>query len=113
MPESRIVIRNGFVVSVDPEIGDVPNCDILVEDGRITAVGTGLEITDAEEIGASGTIVDPCGQGREPKRRARRRRSAPGPWNCRGFSRLPARKSGPLRVARGTGSCDVGALTSA
>ena len=59
MPESRIVIRNGFVVSVDPEIGDVPNCDILVEDGRITAVGTGLEITDAEEIDASGMIAIP------------------------------------------------------
>ena len=59
MPESRIVIRNGFVVSVDPEIGDVPNCDILVEKGKIAAVGRGLGITDAEDIDASGMIVIP------------------------------------------------------
>ncbi len=55
----RIVIRNGFVVSVDPEIGDVPRGDVLVEDGKIAAVGQALEVSGAEEIDASGMIVIP------------------------------------------------------
>ncbi len=56
---ARIVIRNGFVVSVDPEIGDVPGGDVLVEDGKIAAVGRGLDVSGAEEIDASGMIVIP------------------------------------------------------
>jgi cytosine/adenosine deaminase-related metal-dependent hydrolase len=55
----RTVFRNGFVVTVDPSIGDVAHGDILVEDGKIAAVGQGLEVSDAEEIDASGTIVIP------------------------------------------------------
>jgi len=55
----RLVIRNGFVVSVDPDIGDVPNADILVEEGKIVAVRRGLEVSDAEQIDASGMIVIP------------------------------------------------------
>ena len=59
MPTNRLVIRHGFVVSVDPDVGDVPDCDILVEDGTIAAVGPGLEVGDAEEIDASGMIAIP------------------------------------------------------
>jgi 5-methylthioadenosine/S-adenosylhomocysteine deaminase len=54
----RMVIRNGFVVSMDPEVGDVPNADILVEDGKIVEVGRGLQV-DAEQVDATGTIVIP------------------------------------------------------
>jgi 5-methylthioadenosine/S-adenosylhomocysteine deaminase len=55
----RLVIRNGFVVSMDSEVGDVPNADILIEDGKIVDVGPGLEMGDAEEIDATGMIVIP------------------------------------------------------
>jgi 5-methylthioadenosine/S-adenosylhomocysteine deaminase len=55
----RMVIRNGFVVSMDAEIGDVPNADILVEDGKIVAVGPGLDAGDAEVVDATGMIVIP------------------------------------------------------
>jgi 5-methylthioadenosine/S-adenosylhomocysteine deaminase len=54
-----MVIRNGFVVSVDPDIGEVPSADILVEDGVIAEIGRGLSVADAEEVDASGTIVIP------------------------------------------------------
>ena len=42
-----------------PRIGDIPNGDVLVEDGKIVEVGRGLEVADAEEIDATGMIVMP------------------------------------------------------
>ncbi|MDX6402113.1 MAG: hypothetical protein QOF27_2719, partial [Gaiellaceae bacterium] len=35
MSSQRLLIRNGFVVSMDAEIGDLPEADVLVEDGVI------------------------------------------------------------------------------
>jgi cytosine/adenosine deaminase-related metal-dependent hydrolase len=55
----KLLIRNGHVVSVDDSIGTVPNCDVLVIDGKIEAVGPALEVGDAEVIDASGTVVVP------------------------------------------------------
>lgn len=55
----RLLIRNGFVVSLDDQVGTLPGCDVLVQDGLIAAVGRGLEAGDAEVIDASGTIVLP------------------------------------------------------
>jgi cytosine/adenosine deaminase-related metal-dependent hydrolase len=54
-----MVIRNGFVLSLDPEIGEVAGGEVLVEDGKIVAVGRELDVSDAQEIDASGTIVMP------------------------------------------------------
>jgi 5-methylthioadenosine/S-adenosylhomocysteine deaminase len=59
MSVDRLVIRNGFVVSMDGEVGDVPNADVVVEDGRIAAVGQGLDVSGAEEIDAAGMVVLP------------------------------------------------------
>jgi cytosine/adenosine deaminase-related metal-dependent hydrolase len=58
MTSQRLLIRNGFVVSMDPEVGDVPYCDVLVEDGKIAEVGRRLE-ADAEQVDATGMIVMP------------------------------------------------------
>jgi 5-methylthioadenosine/S-adenosylhomocysteine deaminase len=55
----RLVVRGGFVVSMDPNIGEVPNADILVEDGKIVEIGPRLEVGDAEIVDASGKIVLP------------------------------------------------------
>ena len=55
----RLVVRGGFVVSMDPEIGEMPNADILVEDGKIVEIGPKLDVGDAEEIDASGKLVLP------------------------------------------------------
>lgn len=56
---TRMLIRNAFVVSVDPAIGDIDGADILVEDGRIAAVRPGIEAPDAELVDASGCIAMP------------------------------------------------------
>ncbi len=59
MSSQRLFIRNGFVVSMDPAVGEIANGDVLVEDGVIVEVGRGLEVGDAEEIDATGMIVLP------------------------------------------------------
>lgn len=53
-------IKGGTVVSVDDKIGTQPNCDVLVEDGTITAVGKGLaNPSGVPVIDASDCIVSP------------------------------------------------------
>src|SRR4029079_6023222 len=59
MSAQRLLIRNGFVVSMDPEVGDIPNADVFVEDGKIVEIGRGLSISDAEEVDAAGMIGMP------------------------------------------------------
>jgi 5-methylthioadenosine/S-adenosylhomocysteine deaminase len=59
MSSERLLIRNGFVVSMDPGVGEIPNGDVLVEDGKIAEIGRGLGVSEAEEIDATGMIVMP------------------------------------------------------
>src|SRR5919201_859861 len=59
MSSQRLLIRNGFVVSMDYAVGDVPSGDVLVEDGKIAEIGRGLDVSEAEEIDATGMIVMP------------------------------------------------------
>jgi 5-methylthioadenosine/S-adenosylhomocysteine deaminase len=59
MGSQRLLIRNGFVVSMDPDVGDIPNGDVLVEDGAIVEVGRSLEASEAETIDVTGMIVMP------------------------------------------------------
>src|SRR5436309_431428 len=59
MSSQRLVIRNGFVVSMDPDVGNVPSSDVLVEEGKIVEIGRGLEGSDAEQVDATGMIVMP------------------------------------------------------
>jgi imidazolonepropionase-like amidohydrolase len=46
----RMVVRGGFVLSLDPEVGEIPGGEILVEDGKIAAVGRDLAVSGAEEV---------------------------------------------------------------
>ncbi|HZT16044.1 MAG TPA: amidohydrolase family protein [Gaiellaceae bacterium] len=59
MSSKRLLIRGGFVVSLDPDVGDVHRGEVLVEDGVIVDIGADLGVTDAEEVDASGMIVMP------------------------------------------------------
>jgi 5-methylthioadenosine/S-adenosylhomocysteine deaminase len=52
------LIRGGTVLSMDPEIGDLPKGDVLIEDDRIVAVQPEIN-ADAEVIDATGFIVIP------------------------------------------------------
>jgi cytosine/adenosine deaminase-related metal-dependent hydrolase len=54
----KLLLRNGTVLTMDPEIGDLRHADVLVEGGRIAQVGTGLTV-DAEVLDCSGKIILP------------------------------------------------------
>lgn len=54
-----LLIRGGTVVTVDPAIGTLNGADVLVRDGRIAEVGSGLGAQDAELVDAAGMIVMP------------------------------------------------------
>lgn len=41
---NRLLIRNGLVIDTDPAPSVRPGCDVLVENGRIAAVGTNLVV---------------------------------------------------------------------
>ena len=60
MPK-ELLIKGGHVVTVDPELGDLPVGDVLVADGVITAVGPDLAPATAgvEVVDAAGRLVIP------------------------------------------------------
>ncbi|WP_330357354.1 amidohydrolase family protein [Streptomyces chartreusis] len=55
---NRTVLRGGHVLSMDPDIGDLPQGDVLIEDGRIAAVRPDIS-ADAEVLDMTGRIVIP------------------------------------------------------
>jgi 5-methylthioadenosine/S-adenosylhomocysteine deaminase len=55
---SRILLRAGHVISMDPRIGDLPEGDVLIEDGTIAAVEPEIG-ADAEVLDMTGRIVIP------------------------------------------------------
>ncbi len=59
MSTQRTLIRGGHVLSMDPAIGELPQGDVLIEDGVITAVEPSVGDVDAEVIDATGHIVAP------------------------------------------------------
>jgi 5-methylthioadenosine/S-adenosylhomocysteine deaminase len=54
----RILLRGGHVLTVDPDLGDIPGGDVLIEGDTIAEVGKGIQ-ADAEVIDTSGDIVIP------------------------------------------------------
>jgi 5-methylthioadenosine/S-adenosylhomocysteine deaminase len=59
MASSRLLIRSGTVLTLDPQLGDLSPGEVLVDDGVIVAVGTDLGVTDAEVIDSGDSIVMP------------------------------------------------------
>jgi cytosine/adenosine deaminase-related metal-dependent hydrolase len=59
MAKDRLLIRGGTVITIDPSLGDFDRADVLVEDGKIVAVGPDLQVTDAELLDATDRIVLP------------------------------------------------------
>lgn len=55
----RTLIRNVFVVSADPAIGNLDGADILIDGTDIAAIGHGLRADDAQEIDGRGHIASP------------------------------------------------------
>jgi cytosine/adenosine deaminase-related metal-dependent hydrolase len=58
-PGRRYVIRGGAVMSMDPDVGDFAQADVLIEGRKIVDVGPNLEVRGATPIDARGRIVMP------------------------------------------------------
>lgn len=59
MSSDRLLIRGGLVIDTEPEPHVRPNSDVLVEAGRVAAVGRGLSDAAAEVVDAERMIVMP------------------------------------------------------
>lgn len=55
----RLLIKGGSVMSMDPEVGNFPVADVLVEGSKIVAVRPDIRTSDATVIDARGRIVMP------------------------------------------------------
>jgi cytosine/adenosine deaminase-related metal-dependent hydrolase len=53
------LVRNGYVLTMDPKLGDIPQGDVHVRNGQIVAVGPNLSAPGAEVIDARTMIVLP------------------------------------------------------
>ena len=58
-PRGNYLIKNAYILSMDEAIGDLPNGDIHLREGRIIAVGEGLKADGAEIVAGNGMIVMP------------------------------------------------------
>lgn len=58
-PRTNFVIRGGYVLSMDPVVGDVGGGDVHVRNGAIVAVGRRLGAPGAMELDGRGMIVMP------------------------------------------------------
>jgi 5-methylthioadenosine/S-adenosylhomocysteine deaminase len=54
----RILLRGGYVLTVDTQLGDIPGGDVLIEGDKIAEVGRDIS-ADAEVIEVTGDIVIP------------------------------------------------------
>jgi len=55
----RILLKGGTIISMDPKVGDLVKGDLLIEGGKIAAIGPDLDAADAQVIDALDTIVVP------------------------------------------------------
>jgi 5-methylthioadenosine/S-adenosylhomocysteine deaminase len=58
-PGRRYIIRNGSVMSMDPQVGNFARADVLIDGKKILAIGPNLHAGNATEIDARGRIVMP------------------------------------------------------
>ncbi len=56
---TRVLIKAATLITMDDTLGDLAGADLLVENGRIAAVGTNIEADGAEIVDGSGRIVIP------------------------------------------------------
>ena len=54
-----ILVEGGYVMTMDPDVGDLEQTDVLIMGGRIVAIGRGLKAGTARRIQAKGAIVLP------------------------------------------------------
>jgi 5-methylthioadenosine/S-adenosylhomocysteine deaminase len=55
----RWLLRGATVVTCDDELGDFPRADVLIDQGRVTAVAPSLSVSDARVLKLEGKLVVP------------------------------------------------------
>lgn len=55
----QTLIQGGLLVTMDPELGDLSQGDVLIEGNQIVSVGSRLSAPGAQVVNASGMIVAP------------------------------------------------------
>jgi 5-methylthioadenosine/S-adenosylhomocysteine deaminase len=55
----KVLLRGGYVLSMDPQIGELASGDVLIEGDSIAAVGEALSAEGAELLDVSGHVVMP------------------------------------------------------
>ena len=55
----RVLLKNGFVLTLDDRLGDLPQGDVLIEGEKIKDIGRFHHVADADVIDCSGMIVMP------------------------------------------------------
>ncbi len=55
----RVLLRGGYVLSMDESLGELPEGDVLIEDGAIAAVEAHADVHDAEVVDVRGHVVMP------------------------------------------------------
>jgi cytosine/adenosine deaminase-related metal-dependent hydrolase len=55
----EFVVRNAYIVTMDPTLGDIPNGDVHVRNGALVAVGPHLNAPNAEIIDGRNRIACP------------------------------------------------------
>src|SRR5262245_19723975 len=58
-PGRAILIKGGTVLTLDRSVGDFDQADVLIENGKISAVRPNIDAANAEVIDAANTIVMP------------------------------------------------------
>lgn len=56
---SEFVVRNAYVVTMDPKLGDIPRGDVHVRNGALIAVGPNLTVPGVEQIDGNNRIALP------------------------------------------------------
>jgi cytosine/adenosine deaminase-related metal-dependent hydrolase len=56
---SRIVLKGGTIVSMDPKVGDLVKGDVLIEGSKISAIAAEIDPAGAQVIDALDTIIVP------------------------------------------------------
>jgi 5-methylthioadenosine/S-adenosylhomocysteine deaminase len=55
----RILLKGGLVLTMDRQLGDFADADVLIEDGRIREIRPGIAASDAFVVDASNRIITP------------------------------------------------------
>ncbi len=58
-PARRTLIRNADVITLDPTLGELKGADVLLDGGKIAAIGKNLAVDGAEVVDATGMILMP------------------------------------------------------